>query len=78
MNMADAVRILEQERLRGYNWVGEHKVRPGEVLIDYDGARWVVCAADERACIVDSSRRFFDQEEEALACFIRLVRLGSV
>ena len=44
MNMADAVRILEQERLRGYNWFGEHKVRPGEVLIDYDGARWVVCA----------------------------------
>ena len=78
MNMADAVRILEQERLRGYNWFGEHKVRPGEVLIDYDGARWVVCAADERACIVDSSRRFFDQKEEALACFIRLVRLGSV
>ena len=78
MNMADAVRILEQERLRGYNWFGEHRVRPGEVLIDYDGARWVVCAADERACIVDSSRRFFDQEEEALACFIRLVRLGAV
>ena len=78
MNMAEALHILEEEQLRFYNWFGEHKIKPYEVMIDYDGMRWIVCAADERACIVDSSRRFFDQEEEALACFIRLVRLGSV
>ena len=77
MNMAEALHILEEEQLRFYNWFGEHKIKPYEVMIDYDGMRWIVCAADERACIVETSRRFFDQEDEALDCFIRLVRLGK-
>ena len=77
MNMAEALHILEEEQLRFYNWFGEHKIKPYEVMIDYDGMRWIVCAADERACIVETSRRFFNQEDEALDCFIRLVRLGK-
>ena len=77
MNMAEALYILEEEQLRFYNWFGEHKIRPCEVMIDYDGMRWIVCAADERACIVETSRRFFNQEDEALDCLIRLVRLGK-
>lgn len=76
--MAEALQILEQEHLQHYNWFGEHKTRPWEVLIDYDGTRWIVCATDERACIVDRSRRFFHQESEALECFIQLIRLEKI
>ena len=39
MNMAEALYILEEEQLRFYNWFGEHKIKPYEVMIDYDGMR---------------------------------------
>ena len=74
MNRIDALKILEEEGLKYYNWFGEHKVRANEVIIDRKDAQWGVCVSDERACIVETSYSFFDTEEDAIDRFIKLVR----
>ena len=77
MNRSEAMQIIKEENLKCYNWFHTHAVRPNEVLIENLGERWCVSAADERACIVDTSRVYFDNEEDALDRFIRLLRLGK-
>ena len=77
MNRSEAMQIIKEENLKRYNWFHTHAVRPNEVLIENLGERWCVSAADERACIVDTSRVYFDNEEDALDRFIRLLRLGK-
>ena len=75
MKRDEALQILEKERLKHYNWFYTHKLRPYEVLIEDLGEKWRVSAADERACVVEESRTYFDREEDALDRFIKLVRL---
>ena len=77
MNRSEAMQIIKEENLKRYNWFHTHAVRPNEVLIENLGERWCVSAADERACIDDTSRVYFDNEEDALDRFIRLLRLGK-
>ena len=77
MDRSKALKVIEDEQLRHYNWFHSQPVRPNEVLIENLGERWCVSAADERACIVDTSRVYFDNEEDALDRFIRLLRLGK-
>ena len=75
MNRNKALKIIRDEQLMYYNWVHSHRVRPNEVLIEKLEERWCVSAADERACIVETSCVYFDNEEDALDRFIRLLRL---
>jgi hypothetical protein len=74
----EALQIIAREQLKYYNWFHSHKVRPYEVLIENLGDKWCVSASDERACIVDTSRTYFDNEEDALERFIKLVRLEKI
>ena len=78
MKKDEALQIIVDEQLKFYNWFHEHKVRPNEVLIEKLGEKWCVSAADERACIVETSRTYFDNEEDALEHFIKLVRLEKI
>ena len=78
MKQDEALQIIVDEQLKFYNWFHEHKVRPNEVLIEKLGEKWCVSAADERACIAETSRTYFDNEEDALERFIKLVRLEKI
>ena len=75
MNRNKALKIIRDEQLMYYNWFHSHRVRPNEVLIEKLEERWCVSAADERACIVETSCVYFNNEEDALDRFIRLLRL---
>ena len=75
MNRNKALKIIRDEQIMYYNWFHSHRVRPNEVLIEKLEERWCVSAADERACIVETSCVYFDNEEDALDRFIRLLRL---
>lgn len=75
MDRIKAMKIIQDEHLKRYNWFHSHKVGPNEVLIEKTGEQWCVSATDERACIVETSRVYFDSEEHALDRFIRLLRL---
>lgn len=70
-----ALQIIVEEQLKHYNWFNSHKVGADEVLIEKIGEKWCVSATDERACIVETSRNYFDNEEDALDRFIKLLRL---
>lgn len=75
MNRSEAMQIIKEENLKCYNWFHTYAVRPNEVLIEKSEEQWCVSAADERACIVETSCVYFDNEEDALDRFIRLLRL---
>lgn len=79
MNKIEAEKILKNEKLKYYNIQHEHEKRPNEVIIyEDDCSNWVVCAADERASIVETSYKYFDDESEAFEYFIKLVRLEKI
>lgn len=78
MTRFEVQRILKKEGLKYYNLFNEHEVKPDEVIIYETDHRWFVCVADERACIVDSSYVCFDNEEDALDYFVKLVRLEKI
>ena len=75
MNRSEAMQIIKEENLKCHNWFHTHTVGPNEVLIENLRERWCVSAADERACIVETSCVYFNNEEDALDRFIRLLRL---
>ena len=70
--------VLKKEGLKYYNLFNEHEIKPNEVIVYEKDNKWFVCAADERADIVDSSYTCFDNEEDALDHFIKLVRLEKI
>ena len=75
MDRIEAMKIIQDEHLKRYNWFHSHIVGPNEVLIEKTGEQWCVSATDERACIAETSRVYFDSEEYALDRFIKLLRL---
>lgn len=77
MKLIEAKHILE-EGLKHYNLFYEHEIEPNEVIVYEKNNKWFVCAADERASIVDTSYTDFDNEEDALDHFIKLVRLEKI
>lgn len=78
MTKNKVIEILKAEGLKHYNWFGNHDVKPDEVLIYKEHDNWIVCAADERACIVETSYAFYDNEEMALEDFVKRVRLEKI
>ena len=64
MNRSEAMQIIKEENLKCYNWFHTYAVRPNEVLIEKSEEQWCVSAADERACIVETSCVYFDNEED--------------
>lgn len=78
MTREDAKQILVNEGLKYYNWYHEKAVNPNDVIIYKENNKWIVCAADERASIVEASYAFYDNENEALDDFIKRVRLEKI
>ena len=78
MDKTKAEKVLKSENLKYYNIQFEHEVRPNEVVIYKEHNKWTVCAADERASIMETSYNYFDDESEAFDYFIKLVRLEKI
>jgi hypothetical protein len=69
----DIKKIIEDEKLKFYNWKNEHGLKENEVVLYYDN-KWIVCVTDERASVVTGSYSYFDNEEDALDNFLNRLR----
>ncbi|MFJ7471237.1 Imm59 family immunity protein [Peribacillus frigoritolerans] len=78
MTQQEAKEIIEQEKLKRYNWFNEHPQRENEVGIRVDGDKWVVYVTDERASVVTGSITEFNNESDALENFIKRLRLEKI
>ncbi|MFF2458272.1 Imm59 family immunity protein [Peribacillus simplex] len=74
MKQLEAKEIIEQEKLKRYNWFNEHPQRENEVGITVDGDQWAVYVTDERASVVTGSITKFNNESDALDNFIKRLR----
>ncbi len=73
MNKADALKIINDEALSGYNLFEQHSERPNEVIIKFDNNSWLVYANDERG-VTYGKIESFSNESDALEKFIKRLR----
>ena len=66
MNIKEAIKIIKDEKLQGYNMNEERYNRENEVVLMRENAKWIVYATDERASKVTNSQDIYFDEEEAL------------
>lgn len=74
MNIKEAIKIIQDEKLQGYNMNEERYNRENEVVLRCENDKWIVYATDERASKVTNSQDIYFDEEEALDNFIDRLR----
>ena len=74
MNIKEAIKIIKDEKLPGYNMNEERYNRENEVVLRCENDKWIVYATDERASKVTNSQDIYFDEEEALDNFIDRLR----
>ena len=74
MNIKEAIKIIKDEKLQGYNMNEERYNRENEVVLRCENDKWIVYATDERASKVTNSQDIYFDEEEALDNFIDRLR----
>ena len=74
MNIKEAIKIIKDEKLQGYNMNEERYNRENEVVLRCENDKWSVYATDERASKVTNSQDIYLDEEEALDNFIDRLR----
>ena len=74
MNAKEAIKIIQDEKLQGYNMNEERYNRENEVVLRCENDKWIVYATDERASKVTNSQDIYLDEEEALDTFIDRLR----
>jgi len=74
MNIKEAIKIIKDEKLQGYNTNEERYNRENEVVLRCENDKWIVYATDERASKVTNSQDIYLDEEEALDNFIDRLR----
>jgi len=72
----EALRIIEDEKLRHFNWFSDHENRADEIVIRKYSTKWSVYTADERASAI--SEVLYDTESEALEDFIERLRADKM
>ncbi|MBT2704130.1 hypothetical protein J7E34_12560 [Chryseobacterium sp. ISL-80] len=72
VNREQALQIINQEKLNGYNWFDEHDTKPDEIVISENNGKWLVFTTDERAKSI--SRKEFENINDALENFIKRLR----
>lgn len=75
MNIKEAIKIIKDEKLQGYNMNEERYNRENEVVLRCENDKWIVYATDERASKVTNSQDIYFDEEEALDNFIDRLRV---
>jgi hypothetical protein len=78
MRLEDVLKIIEQEKLVGYNLFENRGNRENEIVIKKEEQDWIVYATDERASKVTGSEKTFLTEESALDNFIKRTRALNV
>lgn len=67
-SIAEIEGVARAERLNRYLHVGAPQgTTSNKVCVYVDGERWLVVITDERAGVIESSRRTFSSEAEAVA-----------
>ena len=56
MNAKEAIKIIKDEKLQGYNMNEERHNRENEVVLRCENDKWIVYATDERASKVTNSQ----------------------
>ena len=74
MNIKEAIKIIKDEKLQGYNMNEERYNRENEVVLRGENDKWIVYATNERASKVTNSQDIYFDEEEALDNFIDRLR----
>ena len=74
MNIKEAIKIIQDEKLQGYNMNEERYNRENEVVLRCENDKWIVYATDERASKVTNSQDIYLDEEEGLDNFIDRLR----
>ena len=74
MNIKEAIKIIKDEKLQGYNMNEERYNRENEGVLRCENDKWIVYATDERASKVTNSQDIYFDEEEALDNFIDRLR----
>ena len=74
MNIKEAIKIIKDEKLQGYNMNEERYNRENEGEKRSENDKWIVYATDERASKVTNSQDIYFDEEEALDNFIDRLR----
>ena len=74
MNIKEAIKIIKDEKLQGYNMNEERYNRENEDVLRCENDKWIVYATDERASKVTNSQDIYFDEEEALDNFIDRLR----
>lgn len=72
VNREQALQIINQEKLNGYNCFDDHDSKPDEIVIRESNGKWLVFTADERAKSI--SRKEFENINDALENFIKRLR----
>jgi len=78
MTKEEAIRIIENEGFKRYNWFEEHLLREDEVGISYDADHWIVYVTNEKYGIVTGSITEFKNENDALDNFIKRLRTENI
>ena len=74
MNKTEAIKMIQDEKLQGYNMNERKDNRENEVVLMRENDKWIVYATDERASKVTNSQDIYLDEEEALDNFIDRLR----
>lgn len=78
MNLKEAIRIIHEEKLQGYNMNEERDNRENEVVLRHENDKWIVYVTDERASKITNSQDIYADEEEALDDFIDRLRADKI
>lgn len=78
MTRDDIKKIIDEEKLIGYNFFENRSNSENEMVIIFDSREWVVYATDERASKVTGSEKKYSNEEEALNNFIKRLRALNI
>lgn len=78
MNIKEAIRIINEEKLQNYNMNEERDNKENEVVLKHENDKWIVYVTDERASKITNSQDIYSDEEEALDDFIDRLRADKI
>ena len=78
MNIKEAIKIINEEKLQGYNMNEERDNKENEIVLKHKNNKWIVYVTDERASKITNSEDIYLNEEEALDNFIDRLRADKI
>lgn len=78
MNIEQALKIIHEEKLQGYNMNEKRVDKENEVVLRNKEDKWIVYVTDERASKITNSEDSYLNKEEALDDFIERLRADKI